>query len=81
MDYTDPQRTKNVELAKNVKLVQPNTTTIYVCPVLMDEQQEMSLVFVAPKTLDVKEQDIVCSPQAGGIMHKIVKVVGIGKYS
>lgn len=47
----------------------------------MDEQQEMSLVFVAPKTLDVKEQDIVCSPQAGGIMHKIVKVVGIGKYS
>lgn len=79
MDYTDHQRMNNVELAKNVKLVDPNNTIIYSCPVTMDEQQDMSLVFVSPKHLDIRESDILCSPQAGGIMHKIVKAAIDGK--
>lgn len=79
MDYTDLKRTNNVELAKNVKLVEPNITTIFACPVMMDEQGDITLFFVAPKVLDIKEGDILCSPQAGGIMHKISKVVDNGK--
>lgn len=73
VDYTDPQRLVNVLLAKNVKIVQPNTTIIYACPIMLEEQQKTALVFVAPKELDVKKGDVLCSPQAGGIMHKIVK--------
>ncbi|KAL9982165.1 hypothetical protein ACROYT_G010976 [Oculina patagonica] len=80
VDYTDHQRMNNVELAKNVKLVDPNNTIIYSCPVTMDEQQDMSLVFVSPKHLDIRESDILCSPQAGGIMHKIVKAAIDGPF-
>ena len=80
MDYTDPQRSKNVELAENVKFVEPNTTVIYACPVIMAERKEISLVFVAPKVLDVQAGDILCSPQAGGIMHKITAEVTDGEF-
>ena len=79
MDYTDPQRSENVELAENVKFVEPNATVIYACPVIMAENKKMSLVFVAPKVLDVQTDDILCSPQAGGIMHKIVAQVTDGE--
>ena len=72
MDYTDPQRAKNVQLAKNVKIVEPNTSVIYACPVKIEGTERISLVIVAPKDLDVVEGDILCSPQSGGIMHKIV---------
>ena len=80
MDYTDPRRSENVELAENVKFVEPNTTVIYACPVIMTEQKDISLVFVAPKFLDVQASDILCSPQAGGIMHKIVAEVTDGEF-
>ena len=80
VDYTDPQRSENVELAENVKFVEPNTTVIYACPVIMAEHKKMSLVFVAPKVLDVQADDILCSPQAGGIMHKIVAEVRDGEF-
>ena len=80
MDYTDPQRSENVELAENVKFVEPNTTVIYACPVIMAESKEISLVFVAPKVLDVQAGDILCSPQAGGIMHKITAEVTDGEF-
>ena len=80
MDYTDPQRSENVELAENVKFVEPNTTVIYACPVIMAERKEISLVFVAPKVLDVQAGDILCSPQAGGIMHKITAEVTDGEF-
>ena len=80
VDYTDPQRSENVELAENVKFVEPNTTVIYACPVIMAQEKEMSLVFVAPKVLDVQAGDILCSPQAGGIMHKIVAEVRDGEF-
>ena len=80
VDYTDPQRNENVELAENVKFVEPNVTVIYACPVIMAQHQEISLVFVAPKVLDVQAGDILCSPQAGGIMHKIVAEVIDGEF-
>ena len=80
VDYTDPQRINNVELAKNVKFVEPNETVIYACPVIMAKQERVSLVFVAPRVLDVQAGDILCSPQAGGIMHRIVKEVSDGEY-
>ena len=80
MDYTDPQRSENVELAENVKFGEPNTTVIYACPVIMAERKEISLVFVAPKVLDVQAGDILCSPQAGGIMHKITSEVTDGEF-
>ena len=80
MDYTDPQRSENVELAENVKFVEPNTTVIYACPVIMAERKEISLVFVAPKVIDVQAGDILCSPQAGGIMHKITAEVTDGEF-
>ena len=79
VDYTDPQRSENVELAGNVKFVEPNTTVIYACPVIMAEHKDVSLVFVAPRVLDVQADDILCSPQAGGIMHKIVAQVTDGE--
>ena len=72
MDYTDPQRVNNVQLAKNVKIVEPNSTIIYACPVILEGAERISPVFVSPKVLNVGEGDILCSPQAGGIMHKIV---------
>ena len=68
-----------MELAENVKFVEANTTVIYACPVIMAQHQEVSLVFVAPKVLDVQTGDILCSPQAGGIMHKIVAEVSDGE--
>jgi len=80
VDYTDPQRVYNVELAKNLKVVEPNTTTIYACPVMLDKEDQVSAVFVAPKDLNVKEGDILLSPQAGGIMHKIVTERTNGNY-
>jgi len=80
VDYTDPQRSENVELAENVKFVEPNTTVIYACPVIMAERKEISLVFVAPKVLEVQAGDILCSPQAGGIMHKITAEVTDGEF-
>ena len=72
MDYTDSQRVNNVQLAKNVKIVEPNSTIIYACPVILEGAERISPVFVTPKVLNVGEGDILCSPQAGGIMHKIV---------
>ena len=75
VDYNDPQRIKNVQLAKNVKIVEPNETIIYACPMTWDVEEDPSLIFVAPKALDVKAGDILSSPQAGGIMHKIVNAV------
>lgn len=80
MDYTDPQRSENVDLAENVKFVEPNATVIYACPVIMADHEEMSFVFVAPKVLDIQSGDILCSPQAGGIMHKIVAEVTDGEF-
>ena len=70
-----------MDLAQNVKFVEPNTTVIYACPVFMAEHKEMSLVFVAPEALGVQVGDILCSPQAGGIMHKIVAEVSDGEFS
>ena len=67
-----------MELVKNVKIVAPNTTTIYACPVIIQEQEKTALVFVARNDLDVKDGDLLCSPQAGGIMHRIVKSVTDG---
>ena len=81
MDYADAHRSENVELAENVKFVEPNTTVIYACPVIMADQKDISLVFVAPEVLDVQVGDILCSPQAGGIMHKILAEVSDGEFS
>ena len=81
VDYTDPERRNNVELADNLKLVEPNDTIIYACPVIMAKQDELSLILVAPNVLNIQAGDIVSSPQAGGILHKIVKEVNDGKYS
>ena len=78
VDYNDPQRIKNVQLAKNVKIVEPKETIIYACPMTWDVEEDPSLIFVAPKALDVKAGDILSSPQAGGIMHKIVNAVNDG---
>ena len=69
-----------MELAENVKFVEANTTVIYACPVIMAQHKEISLVFVAPKALKVQAGDILCSPQAGGIMHKIVAEVSDGEF-
>ena len=69
-----------MELAENVKFVEANTTVIYACPVIMAQQQVLSLVFVAPKVLEVQAGDILCSPQAGGIMHKIIAEVSDGEF-
>ena len=80
MDYNDPQRSNNVDLAENVKFVEPNITVIYSCPVIMAQQEKISLVFVAPNVLNVQAGDILCSPQAGGIMHKIVAEVTDGEF-
>ena len=79
MNYTDPQRRNNVEFAKNVKFVEPNETLVYACPVILPNQERVSLVLVAPKVLKVQKGDVLCSPQAGGIIHKIVKEISDGK--
>ena len=81
VDYTDPERRNNVELAENVKLVEPKDTIIYACPVIMAKHDELSLILVASNVLGIQAGDIVSSPQAGGILHKIVKEVNDGKYS
>ena len=69
-----------MELAENVKFVEPNNTVIYSCPVIMAQQEKISLVFVASKVLVVQAGEILCSPQAGGIMHKIVAEVTDGEF-
>ncbi|XP_022804999.1 uncharacterized protein LOC111342215 isoform X2 [Stylophora pistillata] len=80
VNYTDPLRRDNVEFAKNVKFVEPNETLVYACPVILPKQDRVSLVLVAPRALKVQKGDILCSPQAGGIMHKIVKEIKDGPF-
>ena len=68
-----------MEFAKNVKFVEPNETLVYACPVILPNQERVSLVLVAPKVLKVQKGDILCSSQAGGIMHKIIKEISDGE--
>ncbi|XP_022801512.1 uncharacterized protein LOC111339184 [Stylophora pistillata] len=80
VDYSDPQRRYNVKFVKNVKIVEPNETLVYACPVILPKQERVSLILVVPEVLNVQKGDILCSPQAGGVMHKIVKEISDGPF-
>lgn len=79
VDYTDPNRINNILIASNVKVIDPNTTIIYRCPVLIPDQDDVTSVFVVPKGLGIKVGDVLSSAQAGGIMHKVNDTTTIGK--
>ena len=79
VDYTDPNRINNTLIKSNVKVVDPNTTIIYSCPVLLPGQDDATSVFVAPRGLGIKVGDVLSSAQAGGVMHKVNDTTTTGK--
>jgi len=81
VDYTDPNRIENTLLRSNVKVIDPNTTIIYSCPVMLPGRDETTSVFVAPRGLGIRAGDVLCSAQAGGVMHKVNLTSNTGKFS
>ena len=81
VDYSDPNRINNTLIRNNVKVIDPNTTIMYSCPVLLPSQDEATSVFVAPKGLGIKVGDVLSSAQAGGVMHKVNGTTTAGKIS
>ena len=79
MDYTDQNRIENTLLRSNVKIIDPNTTVIYSCPVTLPGDDGTTSVFVAPRSLGIKAGDVLSSPQAGGVMHKVNETTTTGK--
>ena len=79
VDYTDPDRIENTLLRSNVKVINPNTTSIYSCPVLLPGHKESMSVFVVPRSLDIRVGDVISSAQAGGVMHNVNMTTDTGK--
>ena len=79
MDYADSNRINNTVIKSNVKVIDPNTTIVYSCPVLLPGQDEATSVFVAPRSLGIKVGDVLSSAQAGGVMHKVNDSTTTGK--
>ena len=79
VDYTDPKRIDNTLLRSNVKVIDPNTTIIYSCPVLLPGRDDATSVFVAPRGLGIKTGDVLSSAQSGGVMHAVNETSTIGK--
>ena len=79
MDYKDPNRINNTLIKSNVKVIDPNTTIIYSCPVLLPGQDDATSVFVAPRGLGIKAGDVLSSAQAGGVMHMVNDTTTTGK--
>ena len=79
VNYKDPNRINYTLIRSNVKVIDPNTTLIYSCPVLLPGQDEATSVFVAPNGLEINVGDVLSSAQAGGIMHKVNDTTSTGK--
>ena len=79
VDYKDPNRVENTLLRSNVKVINPNTTIIYSCPVTLPGDDDTASVFVAPRGLGIEAGDVLSSPQAGGVMHKVNETTATGK--
>ena len=79
MDYADPNRINNTVIKSNVKVIDPNTTIVYSCPILLPGQDEATSVFVTPRGLGIKVGDVLSSAQAGGVMHKVNDTMTTGK--
>lgn len=79
MDYTDPNRINNTLIKNNVKVIDPNATIIYNCPVLLPGQDDATSVFITPRSLGIKAGDVLSSAQAGGVMHKVNDSTNTGK--
>jgi hypothetical protein len=79
VDYTDKSRINSTQLRSNVKVIDPNISTIYNCPVLLPGKDEITSVFVAPRELGIKVGHVVTSKQAGGMMHKVNQTNHLGK--
>ncbi len=79
VDYTDSNRINNTLIRSNVKVIDPNTTIIYSCPVLLPGQDFETSVFVVPRGLGIKVGDVLSSAQAGGVMHNVNVTTTTGK--
>ena len=79
VDYTDPSRINSTLLKSNVKVIDPNSTIIYSCPVLLPGQDDATSMFVAPRGLGIKVGDVLSSAQARGVMHKVNDITNAGK--
>ena len=79
VNYKDPNRINNTLIRSNVKVIDPTTTIIYSCPVLLPGQDDATSVFVAPRSLGIKVGDVLSSAQAGGVMHKVNDTTTTGK--
>ena len=81
VDYTDPKRINNTVLRSNVKVIDPNTTIIYSCPVLLPGRTDVTSVLILPRSLGIKAGDLLSSAQAGGVMHTVNETTFAGKNS
>jgi len=59
----------------------PNTTIIYSCSVTLPGDDGTTSVFVAARSLGIKAGDVLSSPQAGGVMHKVNETTTTGPYT
>lgn len=81
VDYKDSNRIENTVIRSNVKVINPNTTTIYSCPVVLPGDDDAMSVFVVPRGLEIEAGDVLSSPQAGGVMHNVNETSNSGKIS
>ncbi|PFX25774.1 Tenascin-X [Stylophora pistillata] len=81
VDYTDPKRINNTVLRSNVKVIDPNTTIIYSCPVLLPGRTDVTSVLILPRSLGIKAGDLLSSAQAGGVMHTVNETTFAGPFT
>ncbi|KAI8494170.1 hypothetical protein Bbelb_279300, partial [Branchiostoma belcheri] len=81
-DYGDTSRINRVQWRDNVRPIDPNVTTLFLCQVtLAEEFGEQAVLIVAPTPLDFTVGNVVISGQAGGIMHRVQDIGLAGAYA
>ncbi|XP_019639952.1 PREDICTED: uncharacterized protein LOC109481804 [Branchiostoma belcheri] len=81
-DYGDTSRINRVQWRDNVRPIDPNVTTLFLCQVtLAEEYGEQAVLIVAPTPLDFAVGNVIISGQAGGIMHRVQDIGLAGAYA
>ncbi|CAH1248932.1 Hypp8484 [Branchiostoma lanceolatum] len=71
-----------VQLRDNVKAIDPAVTTLYACPVsLEDDYGDSAALFIAPYPTSFQDSDVIVSGQAGGVMHIVESIAPVGPYA
>ncbi|XP_035693505.1 uncharacterized protein LOC118427704 isoform X2 [Branchiostoma floridae] len=71
-----------VQIRDNVKAIDPAVTTLYMCPVSLEEDYgDSAALFLAPYPTSFQDGDVIVSGQAGGVMHIVESTAPVGPYA